>query len=135
YYRDRKAYDPLMGVLDVLSKSDPLLSADAKDRAELAAELKGLCQHVDVGVRTRAMSAYVRWEPAGAREVCLAAVRSQSYDERKRALELLSQWRDDGSARAVQSLIGRPGTVETNEAKAALERIGGPPAEQAAWAL
>ena len=51
------------------------------------------------------------------------------------ALQLLPQWKDAESARAVQSLIGRPGTVETNRAKAALEEIGGPPAEQAAIAL
>ena len=54
---------------------------------------------------------------------------------RRRALELLPHWRDVGSARAAQALIGRPGTVETNQAKAALEEIGGAPAEEAAWML
>jgi hypothetical protein len=135
YYHERKAYDPLMKLLEVLAKTDPLLSEDAKDRAELAAELRELCEHTDTDVKVRAMSAYARWDPAGARTVCLAAVRSLSYEERKRALELLPLWPDYESARAAQSLIGRPGTVETNEAKAALEKIGGDPAVQAAWAL
>jgi hypothetical protein len=134
-YRERQAYDPLMKVLEVLAKTDPLISEDAKDRAALAAELKGLCQHTDIGVRVRAMAAYARWDPNGARAVCLAAVRSATPEEREEALKLLPQWKDAESARAVQSLIGRPGTVETNRAKAALEEIGGPPAEQAAVAL
>ncbi|QJW94751.1 hypothetical protein [Frigoriglobus tundricola] len=115
--------------------TDPLLSEDAKDRAELAAELKSLCQHVDVGVKVRAMAAYARWDPDGARGVCLAAVRSASPEEREWALKLLPQWKDADSARAVQSLIGAPGRVETNRARAALELIGGPPAEQATIAL
>jgi hypothetical protein len=135
HYRERQAYDPLMNLLDVLAKTDPLLSEDAKDRAELAAELKALCGHPDMGVKVKAMSAYARWDPDGARAVCLAAVRSQAPEEREEALKLLPQWRDAEAARAVQSLIGRPGTVETNRAKAALEEIGGPPAEQAAIAL
>jgi hypothetical protein len=130
-----RSYEALCQLLEVLAKTDPLLSEDRKDRAELVTELKALCRHADTGVKVRAMSAYARWDPEGAREVCLAAVRSESSEERKRALELLPQWRDNDSARAVQSLIGRPGTVETNEAKAALEKIGGPPAEQAAWVL
>jgi hypothetical protein len=135
YYHDQRSYEPLCKTLDVLAKTDPLLSEDARDRAELAAELRVLCQHNDIGVKVRAMSAYARWDPAGARTVCLAAVRSPSSEERKRALELLPSWRDNDAARAAQSLIGRPGTVETNQAKAVLEEIGGAPAEQAAWAL
>ncbi len=134
-YRERQAYDPLMKMLDILAKTDPLLSDDAKDRAALSVELKGLCEHVDIEVKTRAMAAYARWDPDGARAVCLAAVRSPTEEERKKALDLLPQWKDAESARAVQSLIGRPGTVETNKAKAALEEIGGAPAEQAAIAL
>jgi hypothetical protein len=141
HFRERQAYDPLGKLLEVLSKTDPLLSEDAKDRAELVAELKSLCQHTDIEVRRRAMGAYARWDtddprrPDSARAVCLAAVRSSAYEEREEAIKLLPQWKDAESARAVQSLIGRPGTVETNKAKAALEEIGGAPAEQAAIAL
>jgi hypothetical protein len=134
-YRERQAYDPLMNLLEVLAKTDPLLSQDAKDRAELSAELRALCEHVDIGVRRRAMAAYARWDPTGAREVCLRAVGSASAEEREEALKLLPYWKDDDSARAVQLLIGRPGPVETSRAKAALEEIGGPPAEGAAVIL
>jgi len=135
YYAERGSYDPLMALLDFLAKTDPLLSGDAKDRAELSAELRVLCRHPDTSVKVRALSAYARWDPDGARAVCLAAVQSPSYEERKRALELLPHWRDIESAQAAQSLITRPGTVETNLAKATLEEIGGPPAEEAAWSL
>jgi hypothetical protein len=135
HYRERQAYDALGKLLDVLSKTDPLLSEDAKDRVELTAELKALCQHTDIDIRRRAMGAYARWDPTDARIVCLAAVRSSAPEEREEALKLLPQWKDAESARAVQSLIGRPGTVETNKAKAALEEIGGAAAEQAALAL
>jgi hypothetical protein len=135
YYRERQAYDPLMNLLDVLAKTDPLLSQDAKDRAELSAELRALCEHVDIGVKRRAMGAYARWDPKGAREVCLRAVGSASAEEREEALRLLPHWKDEESARAVQLLIGRPGTVETHKAELALEEIGGRPAEQAAVIL
>ena len=134
-YRERQAYDALGRVLEVLAKTDPLLSKEAKDRPELTAELKALCEHSDSRVKVLAMAAYARWDPVGAQAVCLAAVRSPTEDERKMALHLLPQWKDAESARAVQSLIGRAGTVETNKAKAALEEIGGAPAEQAAIAL
>jgi hypothetical protein len=134
-YREQRSYDPLCKQLDLLAKTDPLLSQDKEDRVELASELKGLCEHTDTGVKVAAMSAYARWDPDGARAVCLAAVRSQSSEVRKRALELLPHWRDHDAARAARSLIGRPGTVETNQAKAALEEIGGAPAERAAWEL
>jgi hypothetical protein len=135
YFAERKDYDSLGKLLDVLAKTDPLLSEDAKDRAPLAAELRKLCEHPLTDVRVQAMAAYARWDPEGARAVCLAALRSPTYEERRMALHLLPQWKDAETARAVQSLIGRPGTVETNQAKAALEEIGGAPAEQAAIAL
>jgi hypothetical protein len=134
-YREQRSYDSLIKLLELLAKTDPLLSEDAKDRAALSAELKVLCQHPLTDVRVQAMDAYARWDPASARVVCLAAVRSSAYEERRMALRLLPQWKDHDSARAVQTLIGRPGTVETNQAKAALEEIGGAPAEQAAIAL
>ena len=44
----------------------------AKDRAALSAELKALCHHPLTYVKVRAMGAYARWDPEGAREVCLA---------------------------------------------------------------
>jgi hypothetical protein len=134
-YREQRSYDALIQLLDLLAKTDPLLSEDAKDRAALSEELKLLCRHTLTDVRVQAMAAYARWDPSGAREVCLAAVHSPTYEERRMALRLLPQWKDHDSARAVQLLIGRPGTVETNQAKAALEEIGGPPAEQAALRL
>jgi hypothetical protein len=134
-YRDQRSYDALSKHLELLAKTDPQLSVDAKDRAALSAELKALCDHPDTGVKVQAMTAYATWDPAGAQEVCLAALESPSWDVRERALRLVPQWRDAKTARAVQRLIGRAGTVETNRAKAALEEIGGVPAEQAAIAL
>lgn len=137
-YRERREYDNLVKVLEVLVKTDPIRSADAKDRTELASELESLCKHEDRLVRLEAMAAFVRWEPdpdaAKARRVCLEAIRSPSEDERIRALFLLPRWKDADCARAVQSLIGRP-SRQTNQAKASLEEIGGPAAEQAALAL
>jgi len=133
-YRDQKAYASLFNLLDVLAKTDPLKSEDANDQTELSAELRALCQHPDTEVRVRAMPAYARWDPVNARRVCLQAVGSESTEERDMALRLLPQWKDADSARAVQSLMIRPG-VEANKAKAALEEIGGRPAELAALQL
>jgi hypothetical protein len=133
--RDGRSYEALARQLDVLAKTDPLLSADKDDRAALAAELRGLCEHPDTAVKVRAIAAYATWDPAGAKAVCLAAVRSPSADVREVALRLLPQWPDAESARAVQSLIGRQPTTESSRAKKALEEIGGVPAEQAALAL
>jgi hypothetical protein len=135
HYRDQRSYDALIDLLGLLARTDPLLSEDAKDRAALAGELKALCRHQLTEVKVEAMAAYARWDPDGARAVCLSAVRSQNEREREAALRLLPQWKDAESARAVQSLIGGQGTAESNRAKAALEEIGGPAAEQAAVAL
>jgi hypothetical protein len=134
-YREQRSYDALIRLLDQLAKTDPLLSEDAKDRAALSEELRLLCGHALTDVRVQAMAAYARWNPEGAREVCLAAVRSSSYEERRMALRLLPQWKDHDTARAVQTLINRQNTAESNQAQAALEEIGGPAAEQAAMAL
>jgi hypothetical protein len=134
-YRDQRSYDSLIKLLELLTQTDPLLSEDAKDRVALSAELKALCQHQLTEVRVQAMDAYARWDRPSARLVCLAAVKSPAYEERRMALRLLPQWKDSESARAVQLLIGRPGTVETIQAKAALEEIGGSPAEEAAIML
>ncbi len=136
--RDQRAYADLVRLIEVLAKSDPIRSADAGDRAELAAELEALCGHELTHVRIEAMTAFTKWDPApnaaAARAVCLAAVRSPTQEERIRALRLLPRWKDAESARAVQSLLGRAGP-ETNQARESLEEIGGAPAEQAALAL
>jgi hypothetical protein len=133
-YRDQQAYTSLLNLLDVLAKTDPLKSEDASDRAELSMELKALCQHPDAEVRARALAAYARWDPDNARAVCLSAIRSPTEEERLMALRLLPQWKDAETARAIQSLMIRPGT-ESLKAKAALEEIGGQPAELAARQL
>ncbi|VTR90869.1 hypothetical protein : [Gemmata massiliana] len=137
-FRDQRAYDSLIKLLDVLVKTDPIRSVDAKDRDELVTELKALCQHQFTDVRTAALAALFRWDPdpnaASARELCLAAIRSPTQGERVNALELLPRWKDAESARAAQSLIGRS-NQETSKAKIALQNIGGQPAEQAALAL
>ena len=137
-FRDQRAYDSLIKLLEILAKTDPIRSADASDRTELAAELKALCGHQLTDVRVAAMAALTQWDPdpnaASARAACLAAIRSPTQEERVRALRLLPRWKDPESARAVQSLIGRAGE-ETNQAKMSLREIGGAPAEQAALAL
>lgn len=133
--RGQRAYDSLSRQLEVLAKTDPTLSADAKDRAELSAELKALCGHSDTGVKVRAMVAYATWDPAGARSVCLTALQSPTAEEREWALKLAPQWKDEATAQAVQARIGRSGAGESNRAKAALEEIGGTAAEAGATAL
>lgn len=136
--RDQKAYDKLIELLRVLTATDAQQSVDARDRPALAGEIKALCSHQDVGVKVAAMAAYTRWGGDDARDVCLAAIQSQSQDERMMAVALLPQWKDSDAApevaRAVAALIGRPG-VETNRARTALEEIGGVAAERAAVAL
>ena len=134
HYRDQQAYNSLGNVLEALAKSDPLASADASDRDSLSAELQLLCQHTDPDVQLQAMAALARWDPVNARGVCLAAIDSSDYAVRQKALQLLPQWKDAECALAVQSLIDRPG-VDSNLAKAALEKIGGPAAEEAALVL
>jgi hypothetical protein len=134
-HRESRSYDALLKLLEDLAKSDPYHTADRADGPAIAAELRQLCDHQLTDVKVRSMAAYSRWDPPAARIVCLAAVRSTSSEEREWALRLLPQWKDNEVARTVQGLIGRPGSAETNRAKAALEEIGGQPAEQAALAL
>ena len=129
-YREQRSYDPLVKVLDVLAKTDPTFSEDAKYRSELTAELRSLCGHQHSDVRMAALAAYARWGGDDARELCLSFVRSEIQDERTVALRLLPRWKDAEVARAVASRIGRPGT-ETTYARDALLEIGGPAAEQA----
>ncbi|MDY3559461.1 hypothetical protein R5W23_000454 [Gemmata sp. JC673] len=137
-YRERSDYGGLVRTLGLLAKSDTIHSVDARDRAEIAVELEALCKHEDRTVRLGAMAALVSWDTtpnnAKARQVCLDAIRSPSEEERYRALCLLSHWKDAETARAAQSLIGRPNR-QTNQAKQALEEIGGPHAEAAALVL
>jgi hypothetical protein len=134
-YREARSYDALLKLLEALAKADPFHAADRDDGPAIAAELRLLCDHQLTDVKVRAMAAFARWDPREARVICLAAVRSPSSEEREWALRLLPQWKDNEVARAVQGLIGRPGSAESNRAKAALEEIGGPPAEQAALVL
>ena len=109
-YREQRDYTALIKLLEELAKTDPTRSVDAADRPELSAELKALCGNKLTDVRLAAMHAYTLWdaEPgaAGARAVCLAAIRSPTQEERTRALRLLPRWKDAESARAVRSLIG-----------------------------
>jgi hypothetical protein len=137
-YRDKPAYDDLIRLLGKLVVTDPLKSADAPDRAELATDLEDLCGHHLTDVRVAAMAALVSWDPSPnavrARAVCVRAIGSRFPDERARALVLLPRWKDASAARAVQSLIGAPG-LETEQAKKSLCEIGGEPAEQAALSL
>jgi hypothetical protein len=134
-YKRDKNYEKLIELLRDLTKTDALKSVDAKDRPELAIELKDLCHHQDTSVKIAAMAAYARWGGDDARDVCLKAIESPSQDERLEAVKLLPQWKNSEGvgevARAVASLIGRPG-VESNRAEAALVEIGGVAAERAA---
>lgn len=133
-YRRQRSIDPLVKVLEVLAKTDPTFSEDAKYRAELTAELRSLCSDQHSDVRVAALAAYARWGGDEARGVCLRFVGSESQDERRAALKLLPRWKDPEVARAVAARIGRPGT-ETTLATESLLEIGGPPAEQAAIPL
>jgi hypothetical protein len=136
-YRDRKAYDKLIDLLHTLTKTDEILSEDARNREELAAEMKSLCSHADTGVKVAAMAGYARWGGDDARQICLDAL-LKSEDEKSMALQLLPQWKNTDAAptvaTAVAALIARPGRV-TTRATAALKEIGGPAAEGAALDL
>lgn len=134
YYRDRRSYDSLMQVLRTLSRTDPVYSEEAKNRTELVAELRALCDHRDSDVKVEAMAAYATWGGSDARRLCLEATRSTNQEERMMALRLLTRWKDPEVARAVASRIGRAGT-ETSRAQESLIDIGGPIAERAAIPL
>jgi hypothetical protein len=137
-YRNQRAYDKLIDLLRDLSKTDAEKSVDAKDRPELALEIKALCQHPDTGVKVAAMAAYARWGGDDARDICLKAIESSSQEERMAAIQLLPQWKNTDKApvvaQAIASRIGRPG-IESNRAEAALVEIDGVPAELAALGL
>jgi hypothetical protein len=133
-YRKQRSIDPLVKVLEVLAKTDPTFSEDAKDRSELTAELRSLCSDQHADVRVAALAAYARWGGDEARGACLRFVASESQDERRAALRLLPRWKDPEVARAVAARIGRPST-ETTLATEALLEIGGSAAEQAAIPL
>src|SRR5262249_23214133 len=106
------------------------ISEDARDRAELARELKALCAHPDSGVRVKALEAYARWGADDGRALCLKFLESPNQDEREGALRLLPRWKDPEVARALAGQIGRS-TRETDLAMTGLTEIGGPLAEEA----
>jgi hypothetical protein len=137
-YKKQRAYDKLIDLLRDLSKTDAEKSVDAKDRPELAEEIKALCHHQDTGVKVAAMSAYARWGGDDALDICLKAVESTSQEERLMAIQLLPQWKNTGKAplvsQAIASRIGRPG-IESNRAEAALIEVGGVSAELASLGL
>lgn len=134
YYRDQRSYEPLIRLLRALARTDPSYSDEAKNRVELAAELKAMCGHKDSDVKVEAMAAFAAWGGDDARAMCLAATRSTSQEERLMALRLLPRWKDPEVARAIASRIGRPGT-ESTSAQEGLIEIGGLLAEQAAIPL
>jgi hypothetical protein len=124
YYRDQRAFDDLTDVLRTLSRTDPLYSEDAKNRAEISAELRKLCSHPDLKVKVEAMVAFALWGGIEARQVCLDAVLSTNQDERIMGLKLLARWKDPDVARRVAERVGRPGEPETEAARKTLEEIG-----------
>jgi hypothetical protein len=137
-YKKQRAYDKLIDLMRDLSKTDAEKSVDAKDRPELAEELKALCQHQDTGVKVAAMAAYARWGGDDARDICLKAIESTSQEERLMAIQLLPQWKNTDKAplvsQAIASRIGRSG-IESNRAEAALIEVGGESAELASLGL
>jgi len=134
YYRDQRQYDSLLALLRTLARTDSMYSEAAKDRADLAADLKALCKHTDYGVKVEALAAYATWGGPDARELCLEASRSLNREERLMALKLLPGWKDEDVARRIAEMIGRAGT-ETSAAQDALVTLGGTVAERAAIPL
>ncbi|MDB5308855.1 MAG: hypothetical protein JWO38_3057 [Gemmataceae bacterium] len=130
HYRDKREYDALIELLRTLARTDPRYSDEAKNRVELAAELKALCGHTDAGVKVEGMAAFAAWGGDDARGLCLEASRSANREERLMALRLLPRWKDEYVARALAERVGRPGR-ETTSAQDALVELGGPVAERA----
>ena len=130
-YKKDARLPALLELLEELSKTDQLLSDDARYRAELANELKQLCRHEDSGVRVRALEAYARWGGDDARLLCLRFLESAIQDEREAALRLLPRWKDAEVARAIAGHIGRAGGNETALAIKGVQEIGGTLAEDA----
>jgi hypothetical protein len=130
HYRDQRRYDDLLTLLRTLARTDSIYSDEAKNRIDLAADLRTLTRHIDSGVRIEALAAYAAWGGPDARELCLEASRSANSEERKMALRLLPRWKDEDVARRIAEMIGRAGT-ETSAAQDALITIGGPIAERA----
>ena len=134
HYRDQRQYNELIALLRTLARTDSSYSEDSKNRVELAAALKELCNHADFGVRTEALPAYAKWGGPDAREMSLEASRSRNPDEREMALRLLPQWKDEDVARRIAEMIGRA-SRETSSAQDALVTLGGQWAERAAIPL
>jgi hypothetical protein len=135
-YRDHRNYSDLVKLLRELTNSDPVYSADAKDRADLAAETRALCDHADAEVKIEALAAFTTWgPPSEALERCLAAVRTDNPDARLMALRLLPKWKTERVAGAVVARMQQRPGVEAAAAQKALTDLGGPVAERAAVPL
>jgi hypothetical protein len=134
YYHEQRQYDSLIALLRTLTRTDPQYSDEAKNRVELAAEMRTLTRHADTGVKVEALTAYAAWGGADARELCLRALESANREERLTALRLLPRWKDESVARRIAERIGRGG-METTAAQDALAALGGPLAERAAIPL
>ncbi|MFO0797578.1 MAG: hypothetical protein U0804_08865 [Gemmataceae bacterium] len=136
YHRDNRNYPVLVKLLRELATTDAVYSAEAKDRNELRAETKALCDHPDAEVRVEALPAFARWGASDeARDRCLAAVRSDNPDARMMALQLLPKWPTDRVAAAVVTRMQQRPCLEATAARKALTTIGGGVAERAAVPL
>lgn len=135
-YRDGRNYAALAKLLRDLAATDAAYSAEAKDRAELAAEAKALGDHPDAEVKVEALAAFVTWgSDAEAQERCLAAVRTDNPDLRLVALRLLPRWKTERVAGAVVARMQQRPGLEAAAAQKALVELGGPIAERAAIPL
>ncbi len=136
HYRDNRSYAALAKLLRELATSDPVYSAEAKDRAELGAETKGLGDHTDAEVRVEALAAFVTWgADAEAQDRCLAAVRTDNPELRLMALKLLPRWKTERVAGAIVARMQQRPGMEATAAQKALVELGGPVAERAAIPL
>ena len=132
HYRDNRGYAVLAKLLRELAASDPVYSAEAKDRAELGAETKALCDHPDAEVRVEALAAFATWgTEAEAQQRCLAAVRTDNPELRMMALKLLPRWKTERVAGAIVARMQQRPGMEAAAAQKALVELGGPVAERA----
>lgn len=131
-YREKRQIDKLVNLLHKLDRTDPDFSESAKNRGEIATELRVMCDPAktsDTTVRAAALPAYARWSKGDdARAVVLTAVQGHP-DERREAIRLLPRWRDADVARVLASRLGN--RDESTLAKNALIDLGGSLAVQA----
>jgi multisubunit Na+/H+ antiporter MnhB subunit len=136
HYRENRNYAALAKLLRELSQSDAVYSAEAKDRADLRAETKALCDHPDAEVKVEALAAFSTWGgDTEALERCLTAVRTDNPEARLMALKLLPKWKTERVAGAVVARMQQRPGMEATAAQDALTKIGGPVAERAAVPL